>query len=164
VDTVATTIKLFDSKGKRSNPRVHQLPLTDAAIAVIERCKARALKQESDLLFSSHGRVLLRPESLSAVTRQIAASLLKSKLAASSFQLRDLRRTCETLMAGMGVSRDIRAQIQSHGLGGVQARHYDKHDYAIEKLNVLIAWGTHLEGAPCKSLADNVIPLTGTNG
>ena len=157
VDTVAKTIKLFDGKGKRSNPRVHQLPLTDAAIAVIERCKARALKQESDLLFSSHGRVLLRPENLSAVTRQIAASLLKSKLAASSFQLRDLRRTCETLMAGMGVSRDIRAQIQSHGLGGVQARHYDKHDYAHEKATTLEAWAKHLVAKPSINVLELVI-------
>jgi hypothetical protein len=40
-----------------------------------------------------------------------------------------IRRTAETLLASKGISRDIRAQIQSHGLSGVQVRHYDRHDY-----------------------------------
>ena len=35
-------------------------------------------------------------------------------------QLRDVRRTAETMLARLGVSRDVRAQLQSHGLGGVQ--------------------------------------------
>ena len=55
----------------------------------------------------------------------------------------DLRRTVETRLAGMGVSKDIRAQLQSHGLSGVQIRHYDQHDYAEEKrhaLRVLHSW------------------------
>lgn len=36
-------------------------------------------------------------------------------------------------MAALGVSKDIRAQVQSHGLGGIQARHYDRHEYMFEK-------------------------------
>jgi hypothetical protein len=36
-----------------------------------------------------------------------------------------------------GVSREIRGQLQSHGLTGVQARHYDGHDYMPEKLQAL---------------------------
>jgi hypothetical protein len=35
----------------------------------------------------------------------------------------------------MGVSRDIRAQLLSHGISGVQAQHYDRHDYLKEKHN-----------------------------
>jgi len=45
----------------------------------------------------------------------------------------DLRRTVETRLAAARVGSDIRAQLQSHGLGGVQARHYDRHDYLAEK-------------------------------
>ncbi len=68
------------------------------------------------------------------------------------FQLRDLRRTCETTLARMGVSKDVRAQIQSHGLGGIQARHYDRNDYMPEKAAALTAWAMYLQTAP----ADNV--------
>jgi len=36
------------------------------------------------------------------------------------------------MLAAMGVSSDVRAQLQSHGLGGVQSRHYDRHTlYAL---------------------------------
>jgi ATP-dependent protease HslVU (ClpYQ) peptidase subunit len=48
-------------------------------------------------------------------------------------------------LAALGVSSDIRAQIQSHGLGGVQARHYDRHNYMGEKLSTLEKWNLHLD-------------------
>ena len=54
--------------------------------------------------------------------------------------MRDLRRTAETQMAALGISSDVRAQIQSHGLGGIQARHYDRHDYMLEKRAALQQW------------------------
>ncbi len=69
-----------------------------------------------------------------------------------AFQLRDVRRSCETRLAALGVSRDLRAQLQSHGLGGVQAKHYDRHDYMTEKAAALNAWVKYLATAP----ADNV--------
>jgi hypothetical protein len=59
------------------------------------------------------------------------------------FIMADLRRTVETRLAGMEVSKDIRAQLQSHGLSGVQIRHYDRHNYEKEKrqaLRVLHSW------------------------
>ena len=43
----------------------------------------------------------------------------------------------ETALAAAGVSRDIRGQLQSHGLAGVQAKHYDDHDYLPEKRRAL---------------------------
>ena len=63
-----------------------------------------------------------------------------------TFNLRDIRRTVETMLAGMGVSRETRAQLLSHGLGGVQAVHYDRHSYSAEKRAALVAWEAHLEG------------------
>jgi hypothetical protein len=48
-----------------------------------------------------------------------------------------LRRTVETRLSAAGVSVAARAQLQSHGLGGVQARHYDRHDYMREKREAL---------------------------
>jgi hypothetical protein len=38
------------------------------------------------------------------------------------FSMRDLRRTAETHITALGVSSDSRTQIQSHRLGGIQAR------------------------------------------
>ena len=50
-----------------------------------------------------------------------------------TFTAGDLRRTVETRLAATGVPVGVRAQLQSHGLSGVQARHYDQHDYLEEK-------------------------------
>ena len=52
------------------------------------------------------------------------------------FQLKRIRSAVETLLAREGVSRE-RGHLQSHGLTGVQSRHYDGHDYIPEKRNAL---------------------------
>ena len=49
------------------------------------------------------------------------------------------------MLAGMGVSRDTRAQLLSHGLSGVQAAHYDRHTYTDEKRAALVAWEQRLD-------------------
>lgn len=161
VDTHAKVLRLHDPKGKRAQPRAHALPLTDAAMEVVERCIARAERQKSNWLFSTHGKKHLRPETVTQVSADIAAELLKApkseRVVKATFQLRDIRRTCETAMARMGISKDVRAQIQSHGLGGIQGRHYDKHTYMPEKTAALTAWAAHLETVP----ADNVRQLRG---
>jgi hypothetical protein len=53
------------------------------------------------------------------------------------FQVKRIRSGVETLLAREGVSRDIRGHLQSHGLTGVQAKHYDGHDYIPEKRHAL---------------------------
>jgi hypothetical protein len=49
--------------------------------------------------------------------------------AIAGFQLKRIRSGIETLLAARRVSREVRGHLQSHGLTGVQARHYDGHDY-----------------------------------
>jgi hypothetical protein len=68
--------------------------------------------------------------------------------ATRAFSLSDLRRTAETTLASLGVSQDVRAQIQSHGLGGVQQKHYNRHDYRVEKREALQKWAAWLLAGP----------------
>lgn len=35
----------------------------------------------------------------------------------------DLRRTCETMLASLGLQKDMRAQVQSRGIIGIQDKH-----------------------------------------
>ncbi len=78
------------------------------------------------------------------------------------FDLRDVRRTCETMLAGMGISKDTRAQLLSHGISGVQSIHYDQHSYTDEKRAALVAWEARLtEIAAGKKKAANVVNLRG---
>jgi hypothetical protein len=53
------------------------------------------------------------------------------------FQLKRVRSGVETLLAASGISREVRGHLQSHGLTGVQIRHYDGHDYMAEKQQAL---------------------------
>lgn len=70
-------------------------------------------------------------------------SRISETLKCEPFNLRDIRRTVETMLASLGVNKDIRAQLLSHGISGVQAAHYDRHDYIDEKRTALSCYGKH---------------------
>jgi hypothetical protein len=87
--------------------------------------------------------------------------LAAEELERGPFSLRDLRRTAETQMAALGISSDVRGQIQSHGLGGIQARHYDRHDYMPEKRAALELWSRPVSGSSaCGSGSDTSCETT----
>lgn len=142
VDITGKTITLLDPKGRNrhASPRRHVLPIHDDLLPVIKRRVESASAIDSPL-FSTHGRVPLRKETVAALVEQIEATMCTAgELERGAFSMRDLRRTAETQMAALGISSDIRAQIQSHGLGGIQARHYDRHDYMPQKRAALGQW------------------------
>ena len=59
----------------------------------------------------------------------------------------------ETLLAAYRISREIRGHVQSHGLTGIQARHYDGHDYMVEKREALEVLARELGRGPARSKA-----------
>lgn len=143
VDLDAGTVTLFDPKGRRKHARAHALPLTKKACTIFARLLS--VNGEAPFLFTTDGTTAIHPSTISAEVAQICAVMKEAKEAREHFQLRDLRRTCETMLAALGVSSDTRAQLQSHGLGGVQHRHYDRHDYMAEKRRALEKWKRRLE-------------------
>ncbi|MCX7961170.1 MAG: integrase family protein [Burkholderiales bacterium] len=153
VDLEARTVTLRDPKGRRTQPRLHVLPLTDPAAAIVEEALRSAA---GHWVFSASGKKPLRPEVLGRAVREISRAL--SGEGRGPFELRDIRRTCETMLAALGIGRDVRAQIQSHGLGGVQSRHYDRHSYMREKVAALEAWAAHLALARAGELG-KVVPI-----
>jgi integrase len=154
VDLDGRTVTILDPKGKRQQARQHTLPLSDRCIEIINR---RIVYAKGGWLFSStNGRLQLRPQTSTAAALKISEAMQADGTARAPFQMRDIRRTCETLLASMGVSRDLRAQLQSHGLSGVQQRHYDKHEYMDEKRRALSDWERRLFEVES---ADNVVQL-----
>jgi len=129
-------LRLFDSKGKRREPREHFLPLGPIASSIVSELIKRAESKETTLLFPSKTNKTPIHDSMPGPrVTEIAATM-----GGEPFDLRDIRRTCETMLAGLGISRDIRAQLLSHGISGVQAQHYDRHDYLKEKHATLLKW------------------------
>jgi integrase len=163
IDVEGGVILLRDPKGARANPRLHRLPLVDRAAEIVNRVLGDVEKGydgKSTCLFTNNGRVPVRVETLSATVAGISKDMVEAKTAREPFELRDIRRTCETMLAAMGVSRDIRAQILSHGIGGVQDRHYDRHGYMDEKRAALDAWDQRLkEIAQGKKRVSNVVEM-----
>ena len=134
---------LLDPKGKRDAPRRHPIPLEGMAGVVIAEAVDRANNLKTNWLFSSAGKVRLTPDTVSKYIDDVSEEFIKSGISTTPFSLADLRRTVETRLAGMGVSKEVRGYLQSHGLNGVQTRHYDRHDYEQEKrqtLRLLHSW------------------------
>ncbi len=143
LDLEALTVRLRDAKGARSQARLHVLPLTEKTRDLFSRLVDN--NPDAASLFSTDGKTTVRVETLSTVVTQISKSLVNAKLIQVPFQMRDLRRTCETMLAALGVTKDIRAQLLSHGLSGVQTANYDRHDYMNEKRQALVVWQAKLE-------------------
>jgi integrase len=135
-------LTLRDPKGNRDIPRLHVVPLVQEAVEIVETLDRLAEEEKNSALFFSTAKrgVLLDAETVGFEGNQIAKKMLAEGKARASFQLKDLRRTVETMLAAAGVHSDVRAQLQSHGLSGVQTRHYDKHSYLPEKRSALDTW------------------------
>ena len=146
-DVDSQTVRLLDPKGRRKLPRVHDVPLIDAALKALAVMRGDAAT--GDFLFSLTGG--LTPctyESLRDHVVAVRAAMVEAgELPGGAFTVGDLRRTVETRLAADGVSMEIRAQLQSHGLGGVQNRHYDRHTYLDEKRAALEALHRLVTGA-----------------
>lgn len=142
------TLRLLDPKGKRRTPREHFLPLGPVASSIVNELVKQAKQKETTLIFPSIQDYTIGPRA-SEISR-----IIKSE----PFDMRDIRRTCETMLASLGVSRDIRAQLLSHGISGVQAQHYDRHDYLNEKRATLIKWERYLAQI-ANDDNNNVIPF-----
>jgi integrase len=136
-DVQNRTLLLYDGKGKRRNPREHLLPLQGMAAGIIDGIME---KHPAKWIFSNNGGKTRIHEANTG--KRISDIIADKKM--TDFNYRDIRRTCATMMASLGVNKDTRAQLLSHGISGVQVVHYDRHDYLNEKRAALAKWEHHL--------------------
>jgi integrase len=132
-------ITLRDGKGRRSAPRQHHIPLAGLAETLIPIALETAKSKGSAWLFTMSGRKPMHPDTLTHWVTDLSRTMLQAGDVDEPFQLKDIRRTVETTLSRLDVRKEHRAQLQSHGLSGVQNRHYDRHDYLQEKKAALIA-------------------------
>lgn len=126
-DIAEGAITLYDGKGRPGKPaRPHTIPLIPEAAAALLACQPRGTYAIS----TDGGNTHLAATTLSAWAVEAAAGI-------DGFQTKRIRSGVETLLASARVSSDIRGRLQSHGIAGVQARHYDGYDYLDEKREAL---------------------------
>ncbi|MGE4238694.1 tyrosine-type recombinase/integrase [Hydrogenophaga sp.] len=145
-DIATDTILLHDGKGRPGKPpRPHTVPLTKEAARALKDCEPAGVFA----LSTDGGETHLAATSLSAWAVEAAGDTIPD------FQAKRIRSGVETMLASAGVSQEIRGRLQSHGISGVQARHYDGHDYLAEKRKAL----TTLHKLLTQPEASNVTPI-----
>lgn len=127
-DVRADSITIYDIKGRPGQgARTHTVPITKAAARDLH-----ALERLGEHVFSTtKGVKPISGTTLSGWAAQVVGDAIEG------FQLKRVRSGVETLLAANRISREIRGHLQSHGLTGIQARHYDGHDYMLEKREAL---------------------------
>ena len=130
-DAGTEQIMLLDGKGRPGKAaRAHPVPLLPAAYQALQTCNPVGTYAIS----TDGGHTHLAATTLSLWAKEAAAD---AGGGIPAFQAKRIRSGVETLLAKAGVSQEVRGRLQSHGISGVQARHYDGHDYIAEKLMAL---------------------------
>jgi integrase len=139
LDTTADAITIYDGKGRPGRPaRTHVVPLLAKAAAAL-----REFARAGEFVVStSGGRLPIEPSTASNWAHETVAEALPG------FQLKRVRSGVETLLAANDINREVRGHLQSHGITGVQYRHYDGHDYMPQKRQALEVLMSAIEPKP----------------
>ena len=144
-------------RGARTkNREAVRVPLTELAARLIRR--AIALSGESDFVFPSPVGNAITPH---AATR--AMCRWRKTLKIGDFRVHDLRRTCATGMARLGVPRFHISLVLDHVSvthGTITGAVYDKYTYDVEKRAALDKWSMHLVKLLKISLTDDPASAT----
>ena len=131
-DAAQKLVTLRDTKGRRRVAQEHIVPLLPEAIDALYAMRGDEAKG-IHLFTVSHGREAAVYHTVWEAVKEVAAVMVKAKEIDRLFTPGTIRKTVETRLQAAGVSRDVRAHLLSHGRGGVQAQHYEAHDYDYEK-------------------------------
>ncbi len=135
------SITLMDTKGRPGKAaRPHTVPLINAAVAALQGCNPIG----AFAISMNGGKSPLTADALSRWAVAASTGIV-------DFKAKRIRSGVETILASARISKDHRGRLQSHGIAGVQQRHYDGHEYMEEKRHALETLFNLLEGVPVAS-------------
>jgi integrase len=131
-DIDARTWMLPNERTKNAKP--HFVHLSDQTMAVLNRAAKRGnyvFSRTGDRPFNDFSKAKRELDKLSGVT---------------GWRLHDLRRTCVSGMARLGVPPHVADKILNHQAGTISgvAAVYQRHDFIVERKNALERWGAHI--------------------
>jgi integrase len=96
---------------------------------------------------AAEGPIVFPPVSFSREKAQLDAILLGAVPPLAPWTIHDLRRTCASGMAGLGVQPHVIEACLNHKSGAIRgvAAIYNRFNYASEKRHALDAWAQHVE-------------------
>jgi len=121
-------------KSRTKNAKAHVVHLSEQAMAVLKRADQRGpyvLSLLGTKPFQEFSRAKRRVDQLSGVT---------------GWRLHDLRRTCVSGMARLGIAPHVADKILNHQSGTISgvAAVYQRHDFLAERQEALERWGIHV--------------------
>ena len=138
---------------RSKNKRAHVVPLSAQARGLI----AAVPNLGSDLLWTTTGTTPVSGWS------KIKLRLDRAMVDVPPWRLHDLRRTCATGMAEIGIAPHVIEAVLNHVSGpkGGVAGVYNRASYAAEKKAALERWADHVERLVSGKTAKVVVPLRG---
>jgi integrase len=130
-------------KTRTKNAKAHIVHLSKQALAVLKRAD-----QQGPMVFSPLGK-----KTFQDFTH--AKRLLDQLSGVTGWRIHDLRRTCVSGMARLGVAPHVADKILNHQTGTISgvAAVYQRHEFLAERQAALDLWGAHI----AKILSD--VPL-----
>jgi integrase len=122
-------------KSRTKNSKPHIVRLSDQSIAVLNR-----MERQGRYVFSVNGS---RPFQRFATAKRKLDELSK----VTDWRLHDLRRTCVSGMARLGIAPHVADKILNHQSGTISgvAAIYQRHDFLRERKEALERWGAHVD-------------------
>ena len=137
---------------RTKNNRPHEIPLSAAAVAVLEALPRIGAK----FALTTNGNA---PSSNYAKSQLRLKALLPADMA--HWQLHDIRRTVASGMARLGIGLPIIEKALNHASGsfaGIVAV-YQKHEFAAEKRRALESWGNFVTALVSDRPRKNVVSI-----
>src|SRR5262249_36595940 len=121
-------------KSRTKNAKAHVVHLSEQSMAVLARAD-----QQGPYVFS-----LLGTKPFQEFSR--AKRLLDQLSGVTGWRLHDLRRTCVSGMARLGVAPHVADKILNHQAGTISrvAAVYQRHEFPAERRAALDLWGAHV--------------------
>ena len=128
-------------KLRTKNGKPHLVQLSDQSIAVLRRMEKRG-----PYVFADHGA---KPLQNFAVAKRKLDELSK----VTGWRLHDLRRTCVSGMARLGIAPHVADKILNHQSGTISgvAAVYQRHEFLLERKEALDRWGAHVTSILAKA-------------
>jgi integrase len=145
--------------GRTKNKKPHVVPLSRAAINVIEQ--QPVITSHKGFIFGNDKGTSFSGFSRAKERLDDAIATANGGEPISSWTIHDLRRTVATRMGDLGVQPHIIEAVLNHvsghrkGVAGI----YNHSVYAEPKRLALAAWASHVESVASGKQATNVIPL-----
>jgi integrase len=121
-------------KSRTKNAKAHVVHLSEQSLAILKRAD-----RNSPLVFSRLGTKPFQEFSR-------AKRVLDQRSGVTGWRLHDLRRTCVSGMARLGVAPHVADKILNHQAGTISgvAAVYQRHEFLAERREALKRWGDHV--------------------